>query len=336
MKINIYYGGRGVIGDASLYVVKKMMQVFEELNVKVEKYDLFDQKNNITTLPQTLKEADGIILATTVEWHGVGGYIMSFLDACWLYGDKEKIRDTYMAPVVMSTTYGEKEAELDLTCAWESLGGITCNGLCGYVPDIAEIEQDKRYQQLIEKSAENIYRSINQKSITLPASSKEVSRKVNKSRGSYLTPQETEQLSEYISDDTYVMKQKEDIKELASFFKGQLESAAGGDLEDVMEAFRKNFKPVAETHLKYKLNLKQKTEVISLRIDNGQVAVQNADVAYPDVELTLEMKILNEIISGRKTFQGGFMEGSIISKGEFKNLRMLDTLFPFMEAKKPE
>ena len=31
------------------------------------------------------------------------------LDACWLYGDKEKIKVTYMQPIVMSTTYGERE-----------------------------------------------------------------------------------------------------------------------------------------------------------------------------------------------------------------------------------
>ena len=64
MKINIYYGGRGLIGDPTLFAVRRMMTVFEELNVKVTKYDLFDQKNNITTLPQTLKEADAVILAT--------------------------------------------------------------------------------------------------------------------------------------------------------------------------------------------------------------------------------------------------------------------------------
>ena len=57
MKINIYYGGRGVIGDPTLYVLKKMTTVFEELNVTVGRYDLYDQKNIIATLPQTLKEA---------------------------------------------------------------------------------------------------------------------------------------------------------------------------------------------------------------------------------------------------------------------------------------
>ena len=62
MKINIYYGGRGLIGDPSLTVVKMMMSVFEELNVRVDKYDLFEHKNEMTKLPQTLKDADGVIL----------------------------------------------------------------------------------------------------------------------------------------------------------------------------------------------------------------------------------------------------------------------------------
>ena len=66
MKVNIYYGGRGLIGDPTLYVINKMKKVLEELNVTVEKYDLHECKNSITTLPNTLKDADGIILASTV------------------------------------------------------------------------------------------------------------------------------------------------------------------------------------------------------------------------------------------------------------------------------
>ena len=60
MKINIYYGGRGVLDDPTLYVIDKMQKVLEELRVTVDRYNLYEQKNNITTLPQTIKEADGI------------------------------------------------------------------------------------------------------------------------------------------------------------------------------------------------------------------------------------------------------------------------------------
>ena len=67
MKVNIYYGGRGLMDDPTLFVIDKMQEVLEELNVKVERFMLKELKNTITTLPQTLKDADGIILATTVE-----------------------------------------------------------------------------------------------------------------------------------------------------------------------------------------------------------------------------------------------------------------------------
>ena len=124
MKINIYYGGRGLIGDPTLYVLNKMQEGLRELNVNMERYDLYEFKNNIITLSQTLKDADGVILATTVEWFGVGGWMQQFLDSCWLYGDKEKISNLYMCPIVMSTTYGERDALTSLTEAWEILGGL--------------------------------------------------------------------------------------------------------------------------------------------------------------------------------------------------------------------
>lgn len=68
MNINIYYGGRGIIDDPTSYVINKMQEILEELRVNVTRYNLYECKNTIATLPQTLKDADGIILATTVEW----------------------------------------------------------------------------------------------------------------------------------------------------------------------------------------------------------------------------------------------------------------------------
>ena len=55
MKVNIYYGGRGLMDDPTLFVIDKMQAVLEELNVKVERYMLCEQRAAITTLPQTLR-----------------------------------------------------------------------------------------------------------------------------------------------------------------------------------------------------------------------------------------------------------------------------------------
>ena len=95
----------------------------------VTRYNLYEQKNGITMLPNTLKEADGVILAVHIEWLGIGGFMQQFLDACWLYADKERIKNIYMLPIVMANTFGEKEGELVLQKAWELLGGITCKGI---------------------------------------------------------------------------------------------------------------------------------------------------------------------------------------------------------------
>ena len=38
MKINVYYGGRGLLDDPTLYVLKKMEDVLRELRVNIERF----------------------------------------------------------------------------------------------------------------------------------------------------------------------------------------------------------------------------------------------------------------------------------------------------------
>ena len=85
-KVNIYYGGRGLIEDPTIYVMDKITEVLNELNVVVRRYNLYEDKKGISVLPKTLKEADAVILAASVEWFSYGGLLQQFLDACWLYG----------------------------------------------------------------------------------------------------------------------------------------------------------------------------------------------------------------------------------------------------------
>lgn len=77
--------------------------------------------------------------------------MQQFLDACWLYGDKEAIAGIYMCPVVMSTTYGEREGKLNLATAWEILGGLPCSGICGYIENTVSLEMNEQYGHIIEK-----------------------------------------------------------------------------------------------------------------------------------------------------------------------------------------
>ena len=335
MKINIYYGGRGLIDDPTLFVINKMQSVLEELHVEIERYNLYELKNSITTLPQTLKSADGIILATTVEWHGIGGYMTQFLDACWLYGDKDKIAKTYMCPIVMSTTYGEREGKLDLSVAWEILGGLPCSGICGYIADSSIFERSENYNAIIEKKAENMYRTINQKMESLPASNQAVKKMVSITKNIDLTPQESEQLSVYASDDSYVMRQKEDLQELTSMFRDMMGASApsessDGDTEYINE-FKEHFTPQPGMDAKYKIIIEEKKKPLIIEVKGAKSEYYYGNIEEPDVEINISRSTLDEIVYARMTFQRAFMGGALKIKGDFKILRALDILFTFME-----
>lgn len=332
MKVYIYYGGRGLMDDPTLYVINKMQEVLEELHVTVERFNLYELKNSITTLPQTLKEADGIILATTVEWFGIGGYMQQFLDACWLYGDKEKIAKTYMCPIVMSTTYGEREGKLNLANAWEILGGLPCSGICGYIADTSIFEGNEEYNKIIEKKAENMYRTINQKMASLPASNQAVKKMVSITKNIDLTPQESEQLSHYASDDSYVRRQKEDIQELTSLFRDMMGSNdSEGTEEEYINAFQSHFVPQPGFKAIYKIQIGGKKKPLVIEVNGPECKYHYGSADGCDVEIQMNRETMDDIIYARMTFQRAFMGGAMKMKGDFKILRTLDQIFAFME-----
>lgn len=354
-KINIYYGGRGVMEDPTIYVLNKMTEVLKELRVEVNRYNIFEDKNAIATLPATLKEADGVVLATTVEWFGIGGYMQQFLDMCWLYADKQELSGKYMLPVVMATTYGERDAELNLVKAWETLGGIPITGLVAYIENLDDFEQNEDYRMIIERKTETLYRSINQKTKSLPTSNLAVKTNLLKTRTIELTPQESEQLSKFVSDESYVKQQKEDIEELSAMFKKMLSSQHGSeDGEDtteeavsdadmdesvmqemerdsLIEAFVRVYQPEPDFTASYALILSDTDKILHLEATPDHVKCFYAATDEADVILRTTSQILEGILEGKNTFQRGFMAGEISAKGNFKTLRTLDTIFPFQK-----
>ncbi len=329
MKINIYYGGRGIVGDPTNTVITRMRAVLEDINVKVTRYNLYEERRNISSLANTVSDCDGIILASTVEWHGTGGFMAEFLDALWLYGNKERIAQIYMCPVVMSTTYGEREGKLELAQAWEILGGKPCSGICGYVQDTVSFELNDAYATLVEKKAENMYRTISQKIVSLPASNQAVRQMVSAAPQIELTAQEAEQLSKYASDDNYVQTQKEDIKELASHFK-TLMGNQGVSVEDMLiKDFQDNFSPDPSFSASYSMLIKDIEKPLAIIVKGPELDVHYGSIDKPTVICRMDKDKLINITAGAETFQRAFMTGDMQVKGEFKELRKLDSLFKF-------
>ena len=328
MRINIYYGGRGLIEDSTIYVMNKLTEVLQELRIEVVRYNIYEDKNGINILPNTLKEADGVILATTVEWFGIGGFMQQFLDACWLYGDKEKIRTLPMLPVVISTAYGERDAAFTLSKSWELLGGLPCEGICAYVENHVEFETDPGYSFLIEKKAEMLYRQISHKLKNFPTSVHIVTNTVLKKNSLDLTPQESEQLSIYVSDDSYVKQQKEDIQELAQLFKGMLGETIATE-EEFITDLKKGFKGQPGFKASYDLNFAEEGTNLAIQIDDDQLNCFYGEQENAEVSVKITKSVMNEIIAGEMTLQRAFMSGEVTAKGDFKTLRNFDTVFRF-------
>lgn len=332
MKIAVYYGGRGVIEDTTIYVVNKLVEVFQELNVQVRRYNLYEQKNEITALSGTIKEVDGVVLAVPLEWYGIGGYMQQFLDACWLYADKKKLQNMYMMPVVVAVTCGERQAELALRSSWELLGGKVADGICTFVENQVEFETNTDYAKIIEERAESFYRTISRKEMQLPTGN--VLIKQNMAPVPIpLTPQESEDLSKYVSNDKYVKRQKEDIEELSQMFKGMLEKSSAG-MDPKMEfiaSLRTNYRaPEEKTTVSYALHFDDNGRTLLIEIREGRLFCSyTEEVVQADVTARLTRSVMESIVNGRVTFQGAFMSGDVTAKGDFKLLRQFDMMFRF-------
>ena len=168
--------------------------------------------------------------------------MQTLLDSCWLYADKSRTSSTYMFPVVMSRAYGEREVVTALSNSWEIIGGVVGESLSAYVDDTTDFEFNNEYKEIIEKYAENIYRTISKGLRNLPSSSQTIRKNVIKEVVNF-TPQESEQLSKYASDDEFVKTQKEDIESLASIYKELLSDEQNGGDDYYLNVFRDNFNP---------------------------------------------------------------------------------------------
>lgn len=359
MRVNIYYGGRGLIEDPTIYVINKLTEVLTELRVEVTRYNLYEEKHGISALTRTLKECDGVILASTVEWIGIGGLMQQFLDDCWLYADKEHLASVYMLPVVTSVSYGEKDAEYSLIKAWDMLGGISCHGISAYVKDYIEFETNPEYGFLIEKEAESLYRAISQKRSTFPCSTHAVKKNVLRKNTLDLTPQESEQLSVYASNDTYVKKQKEDIEELAQLFKEMLgdvgekteetqpvkaESPAPAQAsvqsgariqpfippvvkDRILTQMQSRFQKGHGINASFVIKFTDSPKSLVVDIKEDMLNCYYGEKEDADVNARTTMAVFDSMLAGEMSMQRAFMTGVLTARGNFKTLRSFDTAF---------
>ena len=182
---------------------------------------------------------------------------------------------------------------------------------------------------MIEKCAENFYRAISKKTVAFPNSSSQVKKTVLRSSTLSLTPQESEQLSAYVSNDNYVKKQKEDIEELANLFKGML----GGeeDTDKYISELKEHFVPSDDMKAVFQIDITDENRSLVIDIAGDSLNCYFGSVENPDVIAKTKSEVFQQILSGKKPFQNAFMSGDLSAQGNFKVLRNFDTVFRFLK-----
>ena len=137
----------------------------------------------------------------------------------------------------------------------------------------------------------------------------------------------------YVSDDSYVQRQKQDIQELTSLFRDMLSEDGAENEEEYLSAFRKCFKPQAGFEAEYSLPIEEKKQKLTLSVAGPKLDCAYGSAEQPDVEVQINRATMEDIVNGRMSFQRAFMSGAMKTKGDFRMLRTLDQLFPFEEKK---
>jgi putative sterol carrier protein len=127
--------------------------------------------------------------------------------------------------------------------------------------------------------------------------------------------------------DNYVKKQKEDIEELASLFKGMLGEEK--DEDDYVERLKSHFFPMEGLKAVFRIDLVEEKSSLIIDINDSKLNCYRGTVEQADVTAKVKTAVFEQVLDGTKTFQSAFMSGELSAQGNFKILRNFDTIFRF-------
>jgi multimeric flavodoxin WrbA len=338
MKILIVYGGNNMADDLSLVAVERIHTVLEELEVDVKRFDL-DYSDITEEFMDELRTSDGVVLATTVKWIGIGGKMQAFLDRCFFSGQKDVFENKYLMSVVLTNGTGDRDASNYLIKCWDMLGGLEGTNICGKIEKSVQLETNERMISIIDKKTEDFYRIINQKRDLFPTGTYLHNEKSVQKDG-VMTDQEANIFDELIGDDfpgtkkieedSTIIKQRQDIKDITNFFKQKLTNndimSENKYIDKFLQAFKCNDLSFECTYNIILLDTKQN---IILKVKNNNLVGLDGTDPLANVVINVESEILDEIINGRLTIQRAFLTGQLKAKGNFTWLYEIDNIFEF-------
>lgn len=341
MKILIIYGGSGLADDLSLAAIKRIHTVLNELEVEVKQYNL-DYTDITEEITNELESTQGVVLATTVEWMGIGGRMQTFLDRCYA-SNNQYFHDKYLMSVVLTKSNGDRDASNYMLKCWDMLGGLEGVNVCGKIDRFVDLETNENMISIIDKKTEDFYRIIRQKRTVLLTGTKSLQKPVMDEHVENDTFAKMNIIDEYVGDtdtkakvieeDPYIVEQKQDIEEISDFLKQQLNKNTNLSGNKYIDRFLEAFICEDES-FKCTYNIiitNKKNKDIILKIKDKKLAGFIGTDIKAEVIINIEDNILDEIIKGKLTVQRGFLTGKLKAKGNFTLLYEFDNIFKFTD-----
>ena len=97
-----------------------------------------------------------------------------------------------------------------------------------------------------------------------------------------------------------------------------------------MKDFQRHFTPQHDFAARYLFMIDGMKEPLFISVKDDKLEISYGKQENIDVIAKLSDQVLESIVEGRMTFQRAFMTGEMTAKGNFKTLRMLDTMFNFV------
>lgn len=328
-KVIMVNGTTGFSDDPTIEVLNKISYVLTELETNIVKLDL-NKPYDIHEFLKELMTADGVILATTVNWIGIGGKLQTFLDDCYRYGRQEMFEDIYSMCVVISKQMNERDAYHHLIRSFEMLGGMEGESICASIKNVVEFETNKQLTDTVDKKAENFYRIIHRKPAPLPSSIRlnktvhQVEETITVQSGD--VPVEKQKSALIANYDEFIEKQKEDIEALSFFYKKKTGAVAAENNGEI-DKFITSYKGSDLNNSIQWLVDDDEGKDFYMTFNNGKLICDKGRVNNHQVQVHLNYDILRKISTGKLTIQRSFMTGLLKVQGDFSVMYQLDQLF---------
>lgn len=370
MKITVLNGALSTYSHGLHKALKTITQTLSELGVTVADIPLaysqipyFDgvSSQGVEAAMQSIRESEGLILATSVSLFAPSALTQTFLEYFDAPENRDVLRDKHCFLLAVSGGYGEARALEYLVRAINSLGGYDSARLGLTAAHLAEKQENENSSafSVIERAVEDYYRIVRQnRKLIIPkdyaaGTSPAVTALNERIQAEPKAKVALSDVYQKLDLGSFTEQQEQDIQEITELLAKRY-TEVGAEEQEFTESLRKTVtrKPVIKPRAKTCRQMTQSlphyyqpqmagglTATLQLNITgsdpfechliigDGECAYLEGPAENPDITILSDAAVWTDVIKGKQTAQKAFMIGRVKVRGNFVLLTKFEQLF---------